>query len=125
MTRRTTRLTAEHGVDEQIEERLRRLEQVRAEVEEGAGEPLIRGTTVPVHVIAGLASGETIEEILEDYPNLSRPQVEAAIEYAKAYPKPGRPYPARSFMRMLGDLAGRGVFDVESEPDEIGPRDFT
>jgi len=64
-----------------------------------SGEPVIRDTTVPVHVVASLAKGETIEEILEDYPSLTRAQVENAIEYAKAYPKKGRPYPARSFKR--------------------------
>lgn len=107
-------------VDRQIESRLHRLEEVRAVVDAGAsgGEPMIRGTRVPVYVIAGLARGQTVEEILEDYPSLTREQVEGAIEYATAYPKAGRPYPARSFKRMVGDLAEAGVWDVETTPDD-------
>lgn len=109
-----------NDVDRQIQDRLRRLEAIRAAVDPGAteGDPVIRGTSVPVYVIAGLARGQTVEEILEDYPSLTRKQVEAAIEYARAYPKTGRPYPARSFKRMIGDLAEAGVWDVESDPDE-------
>lgn len=107
-------------VDRQIQDRLRRLEEIRAAVDVGGGEcdPVIRGTGVPVYVIAGLARGQTVEEILEDYPSLDREQVEGAVEYAKAYPKAGRPYPARSFKRMIGDLAQAGVWDVESDSDE-------
>jgi hypothetical protein len=42
---------------------------LRSDVETPAsGEPVIRGTTVPVYVVASLAKGETVEEILEDYP---------------------------------------------------------
>ncbi|MGO7888896.1 DUF433 domain-containing protein, partial [Rhizobium ruizarguesonis] len=51
------------------------------------GEPLIKGTRVPLHMVAELARGQTVAEIVEDFPSLSREQVEAAIEYAKAYPK--------------------------------------
>ena len=97
----------------------RRLEEIRGTVDVGGeSDPVIRGTGVPVYVIAGLARGQTVEEILEDYPSLAREQVEGAIEYAKAYPKAGRPYPARSFKRMIGDLAQAGVWDVESDSDE-------
>lgn len=85
-------------------------------------EPLIPGTTVPVYVVAGLAQGQTTEEILEDYPSLTREQVESAIEHAKVHPRMGRPYPARSFKRMIGDLAEAGVWDVESDPDELTER---
>ena len=61
-------------------------------------------------------------EILEDYPGLTTDQVEAAIEYAKVYPKPGRPLPARSFKRMLSDMAKSGVWDVENGDEPITPR---
>ena len=50
------------------------------------------------------------------------PQVAAAIEYAKAYPKRGRPYPARSLKRALGELADLGVFDDGGDRSEIAPR---
>lgn len=112
-------------VDREIGERLRRLDEVKRAVVPGgnAEDPVIRGTGISVYVVAGLARGQTVEEILEDYPSLTRQQVESAIDYAKAYPKAGRPYPARSFKRAIGNLAEAGVWDVESDPDEaMGPR---
>jgi len=107
-------------IDRAIEERVAQLTALRKRVEvSGSGEPLIRGTAAAVYQIAGLAKGQTVEEILEDYPSLTRDQVESAIEYAKAYPKRGRPYPARSFTRMIADL---GLDEVETERTHQGPR---
>lgn len=101
-------------VDARIAARLARLEAAKAHVEEGGAEPVLRGTDgVPAYLVAALAAGQGVEATLEDYPGLSRVQVEAAAEYARAYPKSGRPYPARSFKRMLGDLADLGAFDPE------------
>ena len=54
-------------------------------------------------------------------PELLRAQVEAAIEYAKIYPKKGRPYPARSFKRMAGDI---GLKDVPIARSAKGPREI-
>jgi uncharacterized protein (DUF433 family) len=104
-----------------IDERPRRLEQVKAAVDERAPEPVLRGTDVPVHVVASLARGQSASEIVEDYPTLTSGQVEAAVEYAKVYPRTGRPLPARSFKRMLGDLAAAGVWDLENDPAPIEP----
>lgn len=107
-------------VDARIAARLNRLEAARAHVDEGAAEPVLHGTNgVPVHLVAALAAGQGVEATLEDYSTLTRGQVEAAVEYACAYPKPGRPYPGRSFKRMLGNLADLGAFDP-SEPDNEG-----
>jgi uncharacterized protein (DUF433 family) len=107
-------------VDRAIEERLRRLIALKNQVElSDSGEPVIAGTTVPAHLVASLAKGETVEEILEDYPSLTRSQIESAIEYAKAYPKKGRPYPVRSFKRAV---AGLGLDDVKPEQSADGPR---
>ena len=103
--------------DTRIAARLARLEAVKAFVDESGVEPVLRGTDgIPVHVIAALGEGQGIDETMEDYVALTRQQVEAAVEYAQAYPKPGRPYPARSFKRMLLDMADMGVFD----PDDVG-----
>lgn len=91
--------------DREIERRLARLERVKALVElDEAGEPVIRDVGVPVYALAALVEGESVEEVLEDYPRLTREQVEAAAEYTIAYPKRGRPYPRRSLKRMLADL---------------------
>ena len=68
-------------------------------------DPIIRGTDIPVYVIAALARGQTVAEIIEDYPGLAPEQIDAAVEYAKVYPKTGRPLPTRSFKRMMGDMA--------------------
>ena len=47
------------------------------------GRACIRGTRVTVSNIVGLvADGMTIDEILADYPYLSREDVEAALAYA-------------------------------------------
>jgi uncharacterized protein (DUF433 family) len=46
------------------------------------GEPCIRGTRIPVWVLAAMhKQGDTAEEILEAYPNLSAAQVYAAMSY--------------------------------------------
>ena len=95
-------------------ERLKRLEQVKALVDESASEPVLRGAGVPVHVVSALARGQSTIEIVEDYPILTIQQVEAAVEYAKVYPRTGRPLPTRSLKRMLGDLATAGVWDLEN-----------
>jgi uncharacterized protein (DUF433 family) len=47
------------------------------------GKPVIAGTRITVELILDkLAAGETIEQILEDYPQLTRESVLAAISFA-------------------------------------------
>jgi len=47
------------------------------------GKPIVRGTRVLVSSILGaLGAGDSIEDILEDYPNLSKEDIEAALEFA-------------------------------------------
>lgn len=47
------------------------------------GKPIIRGTRVPVYaIVKRFAQGWTIEEILEDYPKLTKKDVYAALEYS-------------------------------------------
>lgn len=109
-------------IDQRIANRLRQLQQVRALVEDRPGaDPLIRGTEVSAYIIAALAQGETTQEIVEDYPGLTPAQIEAATEYAKVYPRPGRPLPTRSFKKMLTDMAEAGVWDVENDDEPMQP----
>jgi uncharacterized protein (DUF433 family) len=118
------RLLVELGdVDARIAARLRRLAELRALVEPGpdGGEPVLRGTGVPVHAAALAAQGQGAGEILDDYPGLTRAQVEGAVEYARAYPKAGRPYPARGLKRLLGDI-GEAMGEDWPEPELAGPR---
>ncbi|GAB3199940.1 DUF433 domain-containing protein [Nocardioides hungaricus] len=45
--------------------------------------PCIRGTRIPVATVVGLvAQGLSVDEILTDYPQLSAPDVRAALEFA-------------------------------------------
>ena len=47
------------------------------------GKPIIRGTRVPVYVVVGLVeAGQTPEQIVDDYPDLTVEDVEAAVAYA-------------------------------------------
>ena len=49
------------------------------------GEACIKGTRIPVHLIVRmLANGDTIEELLEDYPSLERGDILACLDYAAA-----------------------------------------
>ena len=46
------------------------------------GKPVIKGTRVMVSIILGaLAGGDTIDKILEDYPNISREDIFAALQF--------------------------------------------
>ncbi len=48
------------------------------------GKPCIRGMRWPVEVIIDmLSSGMTIEQIVEDHPELEREDILASLEYAK------------------------------------------
>ncbi len=53
------------------------------------GKPVVRGTRIPVYLIEDLvAAGMTAEEIVDDYPDLTIPDVEAAIAYAALHHTP-------------------------------------
>lgn len=48
------------------------------------GKPRIKGTRIPVSLILGyLAQGSSIEEILEEFPDLTREQILACLDYAR------------------------------------------
>jgi uncharacterized protein (DUF433 family) len=47
------------------------------------GRTCIRGMRIPVSVIVGqIAHGATFDEILADYPDLEREDIQQAVEYA-------------------------------------------
>lgn len=78
------------------------------------GEPVFRGTRVPVHMIATLLKqGSTETELLEGYPRLTAEMVRLAPIYAAAYPLRGRPRaqpwrdqpPIRGGRRKLASIA--------------------
>ncbi|MCX7795042.1 MAG: DUF433 domain-containing protein [bacterium] len=48
------------------------------------GKPRIKGTRIPVSLILGyLAKGSSIEEILEEFSDLTREQILACLDYAR------------------------------------------
>ncbi|HDQ73713.1 MAG TPA: DUF433 domain-containing protein [Chloroflexi bacterium] len=49
------------------------------------GQACIKGTRIPVHqVLHMLANGDTIEELLLEYPSLEREDILACLDYAAA-----------------------------------------
>ncbi len=84
------------GAIENVEERLGLLasmkERVEVDPEVRGGEPIFRGTRIPIHTIAQKrAMGSTNQELLEDYPKLAEEDLELATRYAELYPRRGRP----------------------------------
>jgi uncharacterized protein (DUF433 family) len=56
------------------------------------GTPVIRGTRITVYAVAGrLDHGDTIEDLIEDNPDVPREAFQAAVAYARANPLVGRP----------------------------------
>lgn len=47
------------------------------------GQACIKGTRIPVHqILHMLANGDTVDELLAEYPSLSREDIFACLEYA-------------------------------------------
>jgi uncharacterized protein (DUF433 family) len=62
------------------------------------GEPVFRGTRIPVYGIAAmLDAGATAEELLSGYPKLTERLLDLARIWATAHPRRGRP-------KLLSDL---------------------
>jgi uncharacterized protein (DUF433 family) len=59
------------------------------------GVPVVRGTRVPIRtLLASLAEGGTIEEILDDFPSVSEEALRALIAFAAASTAEDLPVPA-------------------------------
>jgi len=59
------------------------------------GQPVVRGTRVPVRVILGnLAHGESTESILAEFPTLTADDVRAVIAFAAASASEDLPAPS-------------------------------
>ena len=47
------------------------------------GRACVKGTRIPVHqIVRMLASGDTVEDLLAEYPSLERADIMACLEYA-------------------------------------------
>ncbi|HZG44477.1 MAG TPA: DUF433 domain-containing protein, partial [Longimicrobium sp.] len=88
-------LDLENAIRE-VEARLELLGRIdeRIEADPGVrgGEPVFRGTRTPVFAIARKVElGSTAQELEEDHPHLRPGDLELATQYARLYPRRGRP----------------------------------
>ena len=61
------------------------------------GKPVIKGTRITVELILEkLAAGESIEQLLESYPQLTQETIHAALTFAADMLKEGEVYPIAS-----------------------------
>jgi uncharacterized protein (DUF433 family) len=106
----------------EVSERAAELVHLREAVEDSPnGELLLRGTNIPVYRIAALvqaprAGQPDTSEARKGFPSLSDEQITTAYSYSLAYPKKGRPYPARSLKSMLDEIE----FPAIAEDDDDG-----
>ena len=62
-----------------------RLKRITSNPKIFGGKPIVRGLRISVEMILSLlAQGETVEAILDDYPSLTREDVQACLAYAHA-----------------------------------------
>ena len=55
------------------------------------GTPVINGTRIPVYAVLGrLQGGDTVQDLINDYPQVSPEAFKAAELHAKAHPLQGR-----------------------------------
>jgi uncharacterized protein (DUF433 family) len=104
---------------EEIKGRTAKLAELADKVEfRDDGEVVLKGSDVEVHRIAALlAGGLSVDQVLADYPSLSRDAVEAARAYAEAHPKPGRPYPRTTAKRALQGAGLEALDEVLGDGD--------
>ncbi len=50
------------------------------------GQACIKGTRIPVHqILQMLANGDTVEELLEEYPSIKREDIFACLDYSALF----------------------------------------
>lgn len=55
------------------------------------GEPIVRGTRIPARILAAIAKmGSSVDEMIQDYPALTREGLDAALAFAAANPRQPR-----------------------------------
>jgi uncharacterized protein (DUF433 family) len=80
------------NVDDRLQQLIAAEKMVVEDPEILGGIPVIRGTRVPVHLLAAAVdAGTSIERILKAYPSVTKQQVELSSIYSKAVPQRGRP----------------------------------
>jgi uncharacterized protein (DUF433 family) len=99
---------------DEVEKRTRELSELAEEVEfRSDGEAVLKGTNIEVHRIAALLDGEmSVDDVLADYPSLSRDQVMTAKAYADSHPRPGRPFPRTTLKRAMQGIGLEALDEV-------------
>jgi uncharacterized protein (DUF433 family) len=101
----------------EVAARMRDLEEaerlVHVDKETMGGEPVFKGTRIPVYGIAAmLDAGADVDEMLSGYPSLDRRRLDLARLWAAAHPRRGRP-------KRLSDFG----FNLKSTTRRSLPRD--
>ena len=72
------------------------------------GRPVIKGTRLSVSAVHGrLSSGDSVDDLLSDYPDIPREAFEAAYLYGATHPHIGRPAGDRSGHAASRDVRGQ------------------
>jgi uncharacterized protein (DUF433 family) len=113
MVREVPSMSTQPTIEESTAMTLERAEaMVHSDPEIMGGIPVIRGTRIPVALLAAMqAQGDSAEEIAEAYPTVSVEQARLAVVYMAAHPEPpgggGQPW-----LRDGWVLKSRHVVDV-------------
>ena len=60
-----------------------RIERISVDPNICHGQACIKGTRIPVHqIVRMLANGDTIEDLLKEYPSITREDILACLDYA-------------------------------------------
>ena len=74
--------------------------------------PCFKGTRIPVHDVAEMmANGDERPTILAAYPSLTQKHIEAAMVYAEAYPRRGRPRREALWQKKMARSSSEMAFD--------------
>ena len=66
------------------------------------GKLTFKGTRIMIwQVLSMLAQGETVEEILEDFPSLTKEHIKAALEYVSGVVQEGIFLPRRTYDEII------------------------
>lgn len=82
-----------HQLAEKLYRYLERRERyINSDLQIQGGEPVIAGTRLPVHSVAErLKRGDSVDDLVADYPGVPKAAFEAAQIYAQSHPRRGRP----------------------------------
>jgi len=79
-------------VDQMMRYREDRLRFIESNPDIRQGEPVIAGSRLPVRAVAErVKGGDSIDDLLDDYPHISRKAFQTALIYAQSHPRRGRP----------------------------------